>query len=354
MSKHWVWVLVLGLWACSKAQVSRETRDQIVDSGTNESTLDAGTPDAGPGAGPWPNVPVENYSRTYQIGPVQSVAVDDAYNIWLLQGEEIGVLRPGDSQPIWTSKVGQAAKGFGPLAINSTVICGGSAGRAYVGYSASELPALRSGVDDPEYKKGDMDVVKLNPDGTVSLEEHLTQTVRYHGKAQSQLGIRNSNAWIYDEDRTVMVCTKVMRGPNRGDIFIGTNHGITMIRGLVYNSHRHPVWYKDRIDEEGHPVKSLMIGYNQGLGIGQDGDVLIANWYKVGILPAPKELITWDDEIALPFKLDTFVPVNGIDEHDFWRGFTQAKSGEWYLSSEKFGLWTFATHEVGSAGKSVV
>jgi hypothetical protein len=93
------------------------------------------------GAGPWPDEPMVNYSQRYELGRVRAMAVDDAYNLWLLDGDRIGVLRPGDSSPRWTSGVGQAAPGFGwdKLALGSTVICGGSAGRAYVGYSTYEL-----------------------------------------------------------------------------------------------------------------------------------------------------------------------------------------------------------------------
>ena len=102
--------------------------------------------------GPWatrapgPQDAVKSYTAAYALGSrLQSVGVDEGYNIWLLDGDAIGVLRPGDTQPTWTSGVGQAARGFGTgreLAMGSTVICGGAAGRAYVGY-AHDAPGVR-------------------------------------------------------------------------------------------------------------------------------------------------------------------------------------------------------------------
>ena len=94
------------------------------------------------GPGPWPTDAVKDYTAAYGLGAgVRSVGVDEAHNVWLLRGAEIGVLRPGDTEPTWTRGVGQAAEGFGrdKKALGSTVICGGEAGRAYVGYHTYEL-----------------------------------------------------------------------------------------------------------------------------------------------------------------------------------------------------------------------
>ncbi|HYO55206.1 hypothetical protein [Archangium sp.] len=51
------------------------------------------------------------------------------------------MMRPGDTAPTWTTGMGQARQPFGSdsLAIGSTVICGGEAGRTYVGYRAHEM-----------------------------------------------------------------------------------------------------------------------------------------------------------------------------------------------------------------------
>jgi len=310
------------------------------------------------GAGPWPDEPMVNYSQRYGLGRVRAMAVDDAYNLWLLDGDRIGVLRPGDSSPRWTSGVGQAAPGFGwdKLALGSTVICGGSAGRAYVGYSTYELdnafiysPDGRNFplYDDPdssrfdpvryqEYQKGDLDVVRLRADGSVELEEHLGRSARSNGP--TNIGIRNTNDHHFDEDRSVLSCTKVMRGTHKGDVYIGTNHGVTRIQGLTYNSHRHPVWFKEKPDGG----RTQMAGYTYALGISQTGDVLIGNDWNVGVVTPSAKLADWDrtEQSFNPEKLNSHVAeVNSLEDKDFWRGFQQTKDGRYYLASRDFGLW---------------
>ena len=332
------------------------------DGGTGGGT-DGGTGGGGTEpkvtVGPWPNEPLVNYSQRYGLDRVRGVAVDDAYNIWLLDGDRIGVLRPGDTAPRWTTGVGQAAPGFGEdkLAYGSTVICGGSAGRAYVGYATYELsPAFIYSPDgrhmddgyqstdptryDPvrylEYQKGDLDVVRLEPDGRVVLEEHLQQSATPNGP--QDIGIRNTNDHHFDEDRSVLSCVKVMRGRDRGDIYIGTNHGVTRIQGLVYNSHRHPVWFEKRPDGK----ETQKAGYTYALGISQSGDVLIGNDWKVGVVTPSPNLVHWDrvDESLNPEKLNAHLPeLNGLPDKDFWRGIQQTRDSRYYLASKDFGLW---------------
>jgi hypothetical protein len=292
------------------------------------------------GPGPWPNEASLNFTRQYKLGRVQSMGVDDAYNLWLLRGNEIGVLRPGDSAPRWVANIGQAGRGF-----TSTVICGGSAGRAYVGYYARELEQPeRTSYKDPSFLEGDLDVVKLLPDGTIALEEHLHRSYRLNKEANdgsmtwnppNDTGIRNSNAWRFDEDRSVLVCTKVMRGRDKGELYIGTNHGFTRIKGLYYNSHRHPVWW------EGNSQRA---GYSYGLGISQDGDVLMANNWTFGIVTPNKDIGVWDwmsPKELNPMKVESsYLPeVNTLSEFDYWMGFQQTTDKRYYLASREYGLW---------------
>jgi hypothetical protein len=350
------------------------------DSGTPDSgtpgTPDAGTPDSGTpevpppppppqgGPGPWPTDTTLNYTQRYNLGRVQSVSVDDGQNIWLLNGESIGVLRPGDTQPRWVSHIGQASQGFGPdrLATGSTVICGGTSGRAYVGYTAEDVPGgafiyspdgrSHPKYDDPdptrydpvrygEYLKGDMDVVRITADGSIALEEHLQRSATPNGP--QNIGIRNTNDHHFDEDRSVFTCAKVMKGSQRGDVYIGTNHGVTRIKGLQYNSHRHPVWFEDKVDENGNVVgQSQRAGYTYALGIGLGGDVLIGNDWNVGVVPTTPNLVDWDrtEQSIMPEKLNSYVrAVNSLAEKDFWRGFQQTTDGSYYLASRDFGLW---------------
>jgi len=420
-------VVVVTAGACGGASddtvPTPSTRDDIdnrpqVDAGTDAGTgtdagsdggtgTDAGT-DGGTGGtdggttpteGPWPTDALTNYSDKYNIRQVQSVGVDAAHNIWVLDGASIGVLRADTKQLVWTSKpIGQARLGFGPdtLATASSVICGGKAGEAYVGYEANELQP------DPEYPflhpnfivterddcskpgspcypygysprrfqyfmQGDVDVVRLNGAGNdVELGVHISQSAgnsRISGG--TPLGIQNTNDFHYDEDRSVHSCVRVMKGPYAGEIYIGTNHGATRIREYTYNSHRHPAWWMVTYAEDGRKKLSQRAGFTYGLGISQEGHLLVANDWKIGIIPPNASLKWWDSEgrkSDMPadvepavYALNIFVdPVNpGPDDErtseapkNFWRGFQQTKDGLYYVGSRIDGLWQMKVKKV--------
>jgi hypothetical protein len=276
---------------------------------------------APPNPGPWPTDAVQNLSHAYHLSDITSVGIDDAYDLWLLDGNNrIGVLRPGDASPSWAGGIGQAGRGFG-----STVICGGASGQAYVGYWAKELDEPCGSVplnrDDPS--DGDMDVVQLGSDGKIALQQHLN--------------IFNSNDHHCDETRAVFACTKVMRGALKGEIYIGTNHAVTRIRGLDYSDHRHSVW-----DVNG----SLRIGYNYAVSITPHGDVLFANEWKVAMLTPTPVLEEWIDFDKTPWKLDTWVtPLNSLSEMDYWRATAQSAAGVDYFGSLMYGLWRMPQYE---------
>ncbi len=289
-------------------------------------------------ADPWPKDAVVNYTQRFGVGRPQGVAVDDAFNIWLLAGNRIGVLRAGDTQPLGASNIGPGGRGF-----SSPVICGGDGGRAYVGYHAADLVnPWRESYHDPSYSEGDLDAVRLTPEGTIALEEHIHRSFRrdkHDGSlswnAPVNIGIRNSNDWHYDEDRAVFSCVKVMHGRDKGEVYIGTNHGVTRIKGLLYNSHRHPVWWAGY---------SQRAGYTYGLGIARDGDVLIANDWTFGIVTPNPDMGLWDSmtpKSLNPMKVESsFLPeVNALEAFDYWRGFQQTRDGRYYLGSKDFGLW---------------
>lgn len=324
--------------------------------------VDAGTPvDAGapPDAGPWPTEASLDYTQAFGLGTPQSVGLDEGLNLWLLDGDRIGVLRPGDLAPTWVRGIGQASQPFGydSLAVGSTVICGGAAGRAYVGYRAAEMqPAAgisqRTYIPWPgepgysaqrfaEYQKGDLDVVKLTPDGGIALEEHLWRTTGASNKGR-QVGIHNTNDFHYDEDRSVLNCARVTRGPHRGDVYITTNHGVTMIQGLTYNSHRHPGWYLYTDNSE---WGSLQCPPMHALGIAPDGDVLVANEQMAGVLVPDGVLEDWDRELTwdgpVPWTFKGFdEALNGQADDDLWRAFEQTEGGTYYLGSASYGLWS--------------
>lgn len=340
------------------------------DAGGDAGVADAGEPDAGPrfdggdppdtpldaGVGPWPDEPVVDFSDRFKVGTPQDIGVDEGHNLWLLDGNRIGVLRAGATEPVWTSNVGQAS-GY-----PSTVICGGAAGRAYVGYAAPESPAFIYSPDgcafpgytdcDPSrfspedygrYQEGDLDAVRLQPDGKVALEEHIQRTPGPDGvyRGPQDIGIRNTNDHHFDEDRTVLSCARVMRGRDRGELYIGTNHGVSRIKGLEYNSHRHPVWFEEVCDANGCR-KSQRAGLSYALGIAPNGDVLIGNDWNVGVVTPNADFRTWDNvsQTVNPEKLNSYVSgLNSLSEKDFWRGFQQTTDGRYFAASKDYGLW---------------
>lgn len=331
---------------------------------------DAGAPpDAGQGPtygaeGPWPLDAVKSYSAAYQIGVVQSVSVDDAYNIWLLDGARIGVLRPGATSPAWSKDLGQAGRGF-----PSTVICGGRAGQAFVGYlsSGNEERYLDGGFRRAMPSEGDADSVAIGPDGAPAFEEHLN--------------LYNSNDLHWNEASTVLSCMRVFRGPAKGDVFFGNDHGVTRVRAqgceaawanqprhqgyaTCYNDHRHPSWYAD--PETGQWVRnesscgqlrsdgtvqrcSLRVGYNYALGVAWNGDILMGNEWKIGqVLTTPDPALSeWDRFPGPnPWRINWYVPeLSSMEEFDNWRGFTQAADGLYYLGSADHGLWELTARE---------
>ncbi|HYO73351.1 MAG TPA: hypothetical protein VEU33_45530 [Archangium sp.] len=323
---------------------------------------DAGEPDPEPpDAGPWPVDAVLDYTQSFGVGKPQSVGLDEGLNLWLLEGNRIGVLRPGETAPTWTTGIGQARQPFGSdsLAVGSTVICGGEAGRAYVGYRAREMqraPGIsqRTYIPGPgeanytperyaEYQKGDLDAVRLQPDGTVMLEEHIWRTTGSSNKGK-QIGIHNTNDFHYEEDRSVLNCARVTRGPYRGDLYITTNHGVTRIQGLTYNSHRHPGWYLVTTNPDGSKDESLQCPPMHGLGIAPNGDVLVANEQMLGVLIPSSRLEEWDREYTwagpTPWRFKGFnEALNGQASDDFWRAFEQTPSGRYYLGSAEYGVW---------------
>ncbi len=334
------------------------------DAGTG--TADAGTP---PDAGPWPTDALLDYSQKFDVGTPQSVGLDEGLNLWLLDGDRIGVLRPGDQAPMWATGIGQAREGFGvdALALDSTVICGGAPGRAYVGYRTYEMqyaPGIsqRTWIPAPgepgytperyaEYQKGDLDAVRLQPDGGVVLEEHIWRTPG-GSNVGKEIGIHNTNDFHYDEDRSVLNCARVTRGPYRGDLYITTNHGVTMVQGLTYNSHRHPAWY---IDINGQPT--LQAPPVHALGIAPNGDVLVANEGMAGILVPDGKIEDWDRDLGsdgpVPWKFKGFNDVLGAGDYHLWRAFEQVTSGRYYLGSAEFGVWAMTpkSHSAGSWSK---
>ena len=79
--------------------------------------------------------------------------------------------------------------------------------------------------------EGDLDRVGLDASGNLVREHHYE--------------IHNNNGVdhpTFDETRSILTCIRVNDGPNKGDLYTGSNHGMTLFRGDLYGDHRHPTF----------------------------------------------------------------------------------------------------------------
>jgi hypothetical protein len=165
-----------------------------------------------------------------EVGAVLGVSVDEAANVWTVDGEHIWLLEPGKSWRSFDASLGQASVGQLARGMMAQTICGGEAGKAYVGYYAKEL-------DDPTHStaaqrsEGDLDRVALDASDNLVLEHHY--------EIHNNNGVEHTT---FDETRSILTCIRVNDGPNKGDLYTGSNHGLTLIRGDSYGDHRHPTF----------------------------------------------------------------------------------------------------------------
>jgi len=234
-------------------------------------------------AGPWPVADVVHYGRDQGLPDrVLGVGVDDAQNVYVIDDRAVYAARAGVGEFVRTDEGGQLDTGHTPYSV-----CGGGPGRVYVGYLTYE--AAPEELSEEEKLLGDLDRFVLQPDGTLALEFHHR--------------LQNSKAKWMDHTRLILDCARVVGGPNHGDLFVASNHGVTIIRGNDYADHRHVVWR----DENG----SQAIGYNWAINTDVHGNVLWAGHWKIGALPPPapgltgEDLEIWLDGDETPYLINT-------------------------------------------------
>lgn len=268
-----------------------------------------------PPEGPWPTDDVVHYGSAEGIpGRVTGVGVDDGQNVYVIDGAAVYAAKAGNGRFVRTASGGQFDAGNVPFSV-----CGGANGRVYVGFLTYEKePEL---LEEDEKLLGDLDRFALQEDGTLALEFHHR--------------LQNSTARWMDHTRSILDCARVVGGPNHGDLFVGSNHGLTVIRGDDYADHRHAVWS----DANG----SLAIGYIWGVNTDTSGNVLFAGHWKLAAVapPAPGgDLMDWLDHEKTPWIADTYPQHWGTmedpDEMHAIAGDTQA--GRIYVGSWGKGL----------------
>lgn len=264
-------------------------------------------------AGPWPVADVTHYGPAEGIpGRVTGVGVDDAQNVYVIDGNAVYAARAGNGTFVRTASGGQFDTGHVAFSV-----CGGAPGRVYVGYLSYEKePEL---LTEEEKLLGDLDRFALQEDGTLTLEFHHR--------------LQNSNAKWMDHTRSILDCARVVGGPNHGDLWVASNHGVTIIRGDDYADHRHNVWRTE--------TGSQAIQYVWGINTDQHGNVLWAGHWKVAAVgPAPADIMKWIDHHETPWLADTHPQHwSSVEEPDDMHAVAgDAQAGRIYVGSWGRGL----------------
>lgn len=225
---------------------------------------------------PWPTDDVRHYGPGQGLpGNVLAAGVDDAQNVYAIDGAAAYALPAGASSFVRTATGGQFDLGF-PVAS----IAGGPPGQVYLGFLAPEGKTVFDWTEE-EKLQGDVDRMNLRDDGTLELDFHFK--------------IQNTNAKWMDETRSILTMKRVVGGPYHGDVYLGSNHGATVLRGDHWADHRHPVF----VDED----DSLHIGYVHAVDADSESNVLIgAYWMLAAVPPAPlDDLERWVSIVDLPW-----------------------------------------------------
>lgn len=315
--------LALALVSCGDGGPSEspgELRAPPLESGPPAERAPAVSPDlrpeesaTEPAAGPWPVEEVVHYGPDEGLpGPVLGVGVDDGQNLYAIDGAVLYAAPAGSGRFVRTGSGGQLDLGDRPLCV-----CGGEAGKVYVGYLTWE--AAPHELDEEGKRFGDLDRFALQPDGSLRLERHYR--------------LQNDNARWMDHTRTILDCARVVGGPHHGLLYLGSNHGYTAIRGDEAADHRHAVF----TDASG----SLAIGYVWGVNVDVHGNALFASEWKVAALPPPgDDLRSWLDPVQTPWLVDTWVEVWGsLEEPDALRAIAgDLEAGRIWVGSATRGL----------------
>jgi hypothetical protein len=225
---------------------------------------------------PWPTDDVRHFGPGEGLpGGVVGVGVDDGQNVYVIDGAAAYALPAGGSTFVRTATGGQFELGF-PVAS----VAGGPPGQVYLGFLASEGKTIYD-LTEEEKRQGDVDRMNLQPDGSLTLDYHFQ--------------IQNNNARWMDETRSILTMKRVVGGPYHGDVYLGSNHGATVLRGDAWADHRHPVF----VDEN----DSLYIGYVHAVDVDSESNFIFgAYWMLAAVAPAPlDDLERWVSIVEMPW-----------------------------------------------------
>jgi hypothetical protein len=345
------------------------------DGGTTDPAVvvvppDAGTPapDAGPpvdpahvigglGTGPFPTEGLTVYGKARGLleAPV-SASVDEGENLWVVTTQALYLLQP--NAKTFHRYTAHDGLHYGPGFTdppNITLVEGGTAGECFVGYSfhdtnESNTPGAHTNID-PAAHMGKMDQVLLQADGTLKVNRY---------------DLRNSNDGHFYETRTVMSMV-YDHFQHPGNLYVGSNHGITRIIPAKYFPPRHlkddpfytgdeKVWYADHVHPwvcMGGPCTDLSrpstFGDWFGLTLADDGRLWMAGLTSAGALHYKESLTDW---------VQSWIPFNPFDPAfgDPYPGvppvFNPPVEGDWVnlrgVAATPDGMVWFASGEVES------
>jgi len=234
--------------------------------------------------------------------PVVAASVDEGENLWVVTPKALYLMTPGAHT--FRRYTAQDGLHVGPGYTEPpdiTLVEGGARGECFVGYYARDTnvgntPGAHTNID-PYAHYGKMDQVLLKDDGTLTVNRY---------------DLRNSNDGHYYETRTIMSMV-YDHFQHPGNLYVGSNHGITRIiparyfppRYLVtdpWNTADERVWYADHVHPWvciGQPctgdtnVDHVAFGDWFGLALADDGRLWMGGLYNAGAIHYKEALGEW-------------------------------------------------------------
>jgi hypothetical protein len=269
----------------------------------------------GLGWGPFPQRPQTVYGTAQGLmeAPI-SASVDEGENLWVVTERALYLLQPGART--FRRYTAQDGLHYGPGYTEPpdiTLVEGGTKGECFVGYSARDTNTTNLGPDahrtaDPWAHMGKMDQVLLQADGTLKVNRY---------------DLRNSNDGTYYETRTIMSMV-YDHFQHPGNLYVGSNHGVTRIVPAKYFPPRNPLdpdtrdekqWYGDHVHPwvcidgpcDGNHVSTF--GDWFGLTLAPDGRLWMAGLTTAGAVHYVESVYDWWHSWA-PFN--PFEPAFGV------------------------------------------
>jgi hypothetical protein len=233
--------------------------DATVGSGDPDAAADT-FPDAAPvdRPAPWP-IDHPLVLGDFPELPLQA-STDEGRNLWVVTSSALYLMRPG--QTTFTRYT--TADGLRTWPLLS--VAGAGIDEVYVGYQGEFGPDDDAYVTDPpELKKsGDLDRIHLKADGTLDV---------YHFDLHSS---DTAETGKYDETRIIVTLLYVHTGRLRGELYVGSSHGVDRVVGDQYADHRHP----ETITTWPDGTYGMHLGDLQAMALTIGGDLYVGNFYK--------------------------------------------------------------------------